>query len=360
MNGFRRSGSIVRRLFGGLKSAAVSPAAARAGGATPAIPRQVSLPSFRYSAFFARITRPHPPFSPPPFKAGAGGRRFFYVDRHQVHHFRRRGAHRWFENPRTVLLVVVFGGAGVVTLYYGNLEAVPYTKRTHFVLLSPTVERQLGESQFEHLKAELKDKMLPPTHPDSIRVRLIAKDIVDALQRGSESMSATGETRSRKAGEVRGLEPATEHLQGLNWEVVLVRNPTTNAMCLPGGKIIVFTGLLDNFRSDAEIATVIGHEVGHAVARHAAEGITKNLWVAVLQLILYQMEMEADYIGLLLLAAAGYDPRVAPMVYEKLGKITGTPSGRERIFSPGPRHGRSSGHIPGRHCRPRGGGLPLI
>lgn len=303
----RRSGAFIRRWFGGLNSAAVSPAAARVG-ATPAIPRQVVLPSFRYSAFFTRITRPNPPLSPPPFKAGVGGRRFYYVDRDQVHHFRRRGAHRWFENPRTVLLVVVFGGAGVITFYYGNLEAVPYTKRTHFVLLSPTLERQLGETQFEQLKAELKDKILPPTHPDSIRVRLIAKDIVEALQRGlrkhervwrdpeyasaAPPVGGSGETwgasdwdeegegrkevawsrkdeilddrwvqQSRKTGEVRGLQPATEHLQGLNWEVVLVRNPTTNAMCLPGGKIIVFTGLLDSFRSDAEIATVIGHEV---------------------------------------------------------------------------------------------------
>lgn len=81
------------------------------------------------------------------------------------------------------------------------------------------------------------------------------------------------------------------------------------------------------------------------MARHNAEGITKNLWFAILQLILYllfipdivniisslflhlpfsrRMEVEADYIGLLLIASAGYDPRVAPKVYEKLGKFAG-------------------------------------
>ncbi|KAL0382313.1 UNVERIFIED_CONTAM: Mitochondrial metalloendopeptidase OMA1 [Sesamum calycinum] len=126
----------------------------------------------------------------------------------------------------------------------------------------------------------------------------------------------------------------TGHLEGLKWEVLVVNEPVINAFCLPGGKIVVFTGLLNHFRADAEIATVIGHEVGHVVARHSAEQISKNLWLTILQLILYQffmpdivntmsnlflrlpfsrrMEMEADYIGLLLVASAGYDPRVAP------------------------------------------------
>ncbi|XP_078448005.1 peptidase family M48 family protein [Wolffia australiana] len=317
----------------------------------------------------------------PAISAPIEGRRFFYVGRDQVEHFRRRRAHRWFENPRTVVVAVAVGGAATATVYYGNVEAVPYTKRTHVVLLSPRLERQLGESQFEQLKAALKDQLLPPTHPDSVRVRLIARQVVNALQRGlatdepvwrdadpSLGYVADGDwrgegeevldegwvRRSRREGKARGVRSATEHLQGLKWEVVVARNPVTNAMCLPGGKIVVFTGLLDHFRSDAEIATVISHEVGHAVARHAAEGITKNLWVAVLQLILYQffalpdlinamsnlllklpfsrrMEMEADYIGLLVMAAAGYDPRVAPMVYEKLGKITGDSSLRDYV-----------------------------
>lgn len=87
-------------------------------------------------------------------------------------------------------------------------------------------------------------------------------------------------------------------------------------------------------------------QVGHAVARHVAEGMTKNLWLILLQLIVLQflampdlvnamsnvlfkfpfsrrMETEADYIGLLLMACAGYNPRIAPNVYKKLGKITG-------------------------------------
>ncbi|GAB4826011.1 hypothetical protein Ancab_008879 [Ancistrocladus abbreviatus] len=327
-------------------------------------------------------------------------RRNYYVDRYQVQHFKPRGYKRWFQNPRQVLIVVIIGSGGLITIYYGNLETVPYTKRNHLVLLSKNVERQIGEAQFQKINAAFKGKILPAIHPDSIRVRLIARDIIEALQRGLRSDEAWTDLgyaseghgahehdghetlmtlkegmekkvggddwhreeeilddkwveESRKKGSVRGAKPATEHLEGLKWEVLVVDEPVINAFCLPGGKIVVFTGLLEHFRTDAEIATIIGHEVGHAVARHAAEQISKNMWLAIIQLLLYQfimpdlvsamstlllrlpfsrkMEIEADYIGLLLVASAGYDPRLAPKVYEKLGKLTGESALRDYL-----------------------------
>lgn len=237
-------------------------------------------------------------------------KRYYYVDRYRVQHFRPRGPRKWLQNPRTVFIVVVIGSGAFITLYLGNLETVPYTKRTHFVLLSKAVERQLGESQFQQMKAAFKSKILPAIHPDSVRVRLIAKDIIEALQRGlkhetvwSDMGYASTETdfvnegraardtlralsensergktegkwhqedeilddkwvqQSRKKGQEKGLQSATSHLDGLNWEVLVVNEPVINAFCLPGGKIVVFTGLLEHFRTDAEIATIIGHEV---------------------------------------------------------------------------------------------------
>ncbi len=234
-----------------------------------------------------------------------GGKRYYYVDRYRVQHFRPRGPRRWFQNPRIVLVVVLVGSGAFITLYFGNLETVPYTKRTHFVLLSRSMERKLGETQFEQMKATFKGKILPAIHPESVRVRLISKEIIEALQRGlrndqvwsdmgyaSESVGDGGyegrsqETlmalkeseegkwfkddeilddkwvqQSRKKGQERGSQSATSHLEGLNWEVLVVNEPVVNAFCLPGGKIVVFTGLLEHFRTDAEIATIIGHEV---------------------------------------------------------------------------------------------------
>lgn len=329
----------------------------------------------------------------------------FYHDRYQVYHFRPRGYKRWFDNPRNALIVVLLGSGCVITVYFGNLETIPYTKRTHFVLLSKDLEKRLGESQFKTIKDSYKGKMLPAIHPDSVKVRLIAKDVIEALQRGishelvwsdpdyasqapdsneeygsHETLKTLGEEKefemegdwrkegeilddnwvkaSRKKGEARGAQPSTKHLEHVNWEVIVVDDPMINAFCLPGGKIVVFTGLLKHFPTDAEIATVIGHEVGHVVARHVAEQVTKGMWMAIIQLILYQfvmpdvvntmsnlllklpfsrkMEIEADYIGLLLIASAGYDPRVAPSVYVKLGKVGGGESALKDYLSTHP------------------------
>uniref|UniRef100_A0A1J3DTQ8 Mitochondrial metalloendopeptidase OMA1 n=1 Tax=Noccaea caerulescens TaxID=107243 RepID=A0A1J3DTQ8_NOCCA len=301
-------------------------------------------------------------------------------------HFKPR---RWTQDPLKVLLVataVMIGSHALIILYFGNFETVPYTKRTHFLLVSKSMENRIGETLFEQMKKTYKGKILPANHPESIRVRLIAKEVIDALQRGlsherawSElgyaSMDSTmrgsdkgvkememalsgdggdGETMSgtkwSKDDEIqqsrkKDTQAASSHLEGINWEVLVVNEPMVNAFCFPAGKIVVFTGLLNHFKSDAEVATVIGHEVGHAVARHAAEGITNIIWRALPKLMLFQnpmpdlenttcpyflslplsrkMEIEADYIGLLLLASAGYDPRIAPKVYEKLGKLRG-------------------------------------
>ncbi|KAM0879658.1 hypothetical protein ACQ4PT_034081 [Festuca glaucescens] len=117
-------------------------------------------------------------------------------------------------------------------------------------------------------------------------------------------------------------------------------------MCLPSGKIIVYTGFLHHFKTDAEVAAVLGHEVGHVIARHTAEAASKSLLSMFVRIGVRQffdnpslvkcvsklllelpcsrrMEIEADRIGMLLLAAAGFDPYIAVEVEEKLGKIGG-------------------------------------
>lgn len=110
--------------------------------------------------------------------------RNYYVDRYHVQHFRQRGPRKWLENPKNVLTFVLVGSGIVITVYLGNLETVPYTKRTHFVLLSKVVEKKIGETQFEQMKAAYKGKILPAIHPDSVRVRLISNDIIRALRKG--------------------------------------------------------------------------------------------------------------------------------------------------------------------------------
>ncbi|KAK8495120.1 hypothetical protein V6N12_047116 [Hibiscus sabdariffa] len=92
-----------------------------------------------------------------PFSDGA--KRFYFVDRLQVHHFKPEGFRRWFQDPMNAFIVVLLGSGVLITVYFGNFETVPYTKREHFVLLSKDMEKKLGETHFEQLQAEFKGKI---------------------------------------------------------------------------------------------------------------------------------------------------------------------------------------------------------
>nr|XP_043616278.1 mitochondrial metalloendopeptidase OMA1-like [Erigeron canadensis] len=278
-------------------------------------------------------------------------------------YYTRAQFERWLRDPENFWTIVAFAVSGIgATIYFGT-ETIPYTKRKHIILLPKVLERWLGVFVFVRMKGEyiLRRKLLPETHPDSIRVKKIANDILEALQRElkQKEKELLTDLNNEKSGEFLDVKcvdqscrmkgndnnVAIEHLEGLNWEILVVDDKMINAFCVPGGKIVVFTGLLKHFTTDDEIATIIGHEVAHAVARHSAETITKSIWLIFGQLLLAdyvkpdqartishllfelpfsrRMEIEADHIGLLLMASAGYDPRIAPKVYEKLGKVAG-------------------------------------
>ncbi|XP_015876177.1 mitochondrial metalloendopeptidase OMA1 [Ziziphus jujuba] len=181
-------------------------------------------------------------------------------------------------------------------------------------------------------EVEYQGKILPSTHPQNVLVRSISDNVMKAMKDKGD---------------------------GLNWEVVVVDKPEDcNACCYPGGKIVVYTGILKHLTSDAEIAAVIGHEFGHGVARHGAESVTSLVWLGFLRFILKRfvmsfianamlkiflklplsrrMEKEADYIGMMLMASAGYDPRVAPKVFEKLEKLMGDESSIGEFLSTHP------------------------
>ncbi len=136
-----------------------------------------------------------------------------------------------------------------------------------------------------------------------------------------------------------------------NWQVNVIRSPDVNAWCMPGGKIAIYTGILDKLKlSDDEIAAVMGHEIAHALREHAREQASEQA-LAQLGLLgaslagagqgtinagsqLYQLgvglphsrthETEADRIGVELAARAGYDPRAAIAVWQKMTQLGGS------------------------------------
>jgi hypothetical protein len=160
-----------------------------------------------------------------------------------------------------------------------HLETVPYTNRTHFVVRSPIDDHKYGESCFSYIKNNHSSKFLSPRHPDSVRVNRITAKLVPAVQRGLAIKShdpalvhgspckdvrfdAVHAVESKKHDESCKSQPQTTHLDGLNWEAsVLKDDGLVGAMSLSNGKILVFTGLLNNLETDAEVATIIAHEV---------------------------------------------------------------------------------------------------
>lgn len=146
----------------------------------------------------------------------------------------------------------------------------------------------------------------------------------------------------------------SSRLQGYKWEFNLVNNNEVNAWCMSGGKVVVYSGLLPVTQTETALACVMGHEIAHAVARHGGERMSQGLLqqagglaldVALAQkpqltrdlllqsygvgstlgLLAYSrtQESEADKMGLVFMAMAGYDPGEAVAFWERMAKTSG-------------------------------------
>ncbi|MBI4489313.1 MAG: M48 family metallopeptidase [Deltaproteobacteria bacterium] len=196
----------------------------------------------------------------------------------------------------------------------------PYTGRSQFMLVSESQEVGLGEEAYAHI---LRDSVLL-NHSEARRV-----------------VRKVGERIARAANK-----------PDYKWDFRIIDDPEmVNAFAVPGGKVAVYTGIFPVARDEAGLAVILGHEVAHALARHAGERMSQGMLVqlgglglsaalgsnpqlanqvlqayglgAGLGLILpfsRSQESEADRIGLILMAKAGYDPRVSLEVWERMEK----------------------------------------
>lgn len=144
----------------------------------------------------------------------------------------------------------------------------------------------------------------------------------------------------------------SNELSGYKWEFNLVDNKEANAWCMPGGKVVVYTGLLPITQNEAGLAIVLGHEITHAVAHHGQERMSEALvaqgigvggdlftsgnpqansvfnaifapsaQIGVLLPNSRKQELEADHYGLIFAAMAGYNPREAIPLWERMAKL---------------------------------------
>jgi metalloendopeptidase OMA1, mitochondrial len=221
-----------------------------------------------------------------------------------------------------ILRVVRTGGAISLLLFLAACMTSPVTGRKQLNLVGDAQMTQLGISSFEKMKQETKISTDPKLN--------------EMVQRVGKRIAAA----------------SANDLPDAQWEFVVFDSPDANAFCLPGGKVGVYTGLMPIAKDEAGLATVIGHEVAHAAARHGAARMSRALaaetggqllgvtlsasdprvqslatvaypalaQVAVLLPYDRQDESEADHIGLVYMARAGYDPQTAVQFWQRFAE----------------------------------------
>jgi predicted Zn-dependent protease len=160
---------------------------------------------------------------------------------------------------------------------------------------------------------------------------ILSKSRVVAGGREVEWVNRVGK-KIAKAAEIEPLQREINlRVRGFrfNWEFQVLQDKQINAFCLPGGKVVVFTGLLAVAVSDDQLATVMAHEIAHALAHHGSERLARQQSEGgdVLSALMgmahdRQQESEADHIGLFLMTFAGYDPDQAVVFWERMRTTT--------------------------------------
>jgi len=200
-------------------------------------------------------------------------------------------------------------------------ETVPYTGRRQIQLVSPNEEAQMGVQSFK----EIVGKATLSTDPQ----------INAMVQRVGSRIAAVTDL-------------------SYQWEFRVIQDDKqANAFALPGGKVAVYTGILPITRDEAGLAAVLGHEIGHVLARHGGERVSQQMGVQTVTQVLAGMassnpatvqlvsaalgagasvgvllpwgraqESEADHLGLILMAKAGYDPRASLDLWKRMAEAS--------------------------------------
>lgn len=216
----------------------------------------------------------------------------------------------------------------IVALFFGCAPN-PFTGKNNLNFVSNS---QLFPSSFQQYDTFIKENKVITGTADAQSVKAIGQKIKAAAEKW---LIANGHA---------------DYLKDYQWEYNLVDNKEVNAWCMPGGKIVVYTGILPVTLDEAGLATVMGHEVSHALANHGAQRMSaaqlqqlgavgvalatgnqsdenKQLWqqaygigsqVGVMLPFSRSHESEADKIGLLLMTIAGYNPEAAITFWERM------------------------------------------
>ena len=244
----------------------------------------------------------------------------------------------------TVASLISMGAVGLV-----GCQTNPYTGRSQLLITSVDQEMQMGAQAYDQIKSDPKMKLSQDSR-EIEPVKRVAARIIEAAKRSKYADMA----------------------KQFQWDVTVIKDDkTANAFALPGGKMAVYTGIFPVARTEAGLAAVMGHEVVHALARHGAERMSQGqltnaalevagaaigagsnnsllgqatmatlgvgAQVGVLLPFSRKHESEADYVGILMAADAGYDPRESIELWERMARLSG--GGQAEFLSTHPSHG---------------------
>ena len=227
----------------------------------------------------------------------------------------------------------------------GTTQKVPLTGRTHRISVSDEQVLSLSNQEYTKYMASAKKSS---NSTNTAMVKRVGTKLATAV-----------ETYLKQNG-------YESDVKNYSWEFNLVQDNSANAFCMPGGKIVVYEGLLPYTQNETCLAIVLGHEIAHAVAKHSAEQLTKQqnqqIGTNILGNVLNNAvgsgvgnvasavagqyfsfrnlkysrdnETEADYMGLIFAAMAGYDPQQAIPFWKRMSQ--GTSSNQSDIFSDHP------------------------
>ena len=226
---------------------------------------------------------------------------------------------------KNVILILILA----FSVFTNSCSTVPVTGRNQLSIIPAS---QLMSMSFQQYDDFLKENKVSNDLKQSATIKKVGLKIQKAVEQYLASKNLSS------------------HLDGYSWEYNLVDNEQVNAWCMPGGKVVFYTGILPICKDEAGIATVMGHEIAHAIAEHGGERMSQGLIVqlggmglqAALQnepALTQQLAMtafgigsqlgvtlpfsrlhesEADHMGLIFMAMAGYNPNTAVEFWQRM------------------------------------------
>lgn len=242
---------------------------------------------------------------------------------------RRGGGIRWI----ILLGFAVYGGC----YYFSNRSVDPYTGEKVLIDagLDASQEKAMGLQAYQEILSQ--ERPIDPNAPQARQVREIAQRLIAKVPEVEAALAAEN-----------GLQ-AANFSRDFDWEVNVIASDQANAFCLPGGKMAVYTGLLPVAQSEDALAVVMGHEIAHALLRHGAQRMAQQKLTQIgqmagaasgmdpqqQQMVMAAMgygyllpyarehETQADEVGLMLAAAACFDPAQAMPLWERMSQSSG-------------------------------------